>query len=153
MKLLNIKNFILVIFEVIIINALGFILINFNFNILTNCIIYTAILVEILLAIRVSYKTYNINSNNITIIVFVLIFIIFFTGELIATKFQIPDTCLSSYFFTLGFLIIDSCHQIYKRNLNINKIWPLIVRFVGIVMFILCIMFGYANFFGLLHHV
>lgn len=148
----NIKGIIFLIAETVFLTVAGLVLSLFQLSNWINLIIYILILAEVVFSIGFSYKNYDIKSNNVNVTAFVLAFILFCSCEVAVSVIQIPTACVTSYFFSLAYLIAEGCFQVFKRNKSDRKSWPAVVRVIGAIMFILCITMGFANLFGLVTH-
>lgn len=147
MKKARVINVIVLISEILLIYAVGFILYYLNFARWINFFIYVILLVEILWVLKKSYDNYDPYNDSIktlplSISNFFWLIFIFLDAVL-----DIPYTIMASHSFCLSYLFAYGCCISYKKNKK-KYIKYIAIIWCGIVIFsgMLCLLGVITNF-------
>lgn len=147
----NLKNILILLTVVIFLNISGIILHYLNFTSWVNLIIYIVFIAGLLLSTKKIYDNYDCTSSNIIILSAILCFAFYIACEVALLYTKIPTTCVTSYLFTVGYLISNTCLLFSKLREENNKS-SVQLKFLAVFAFAISLIVGICNLFGLVSH-
>ena len=147
----NLKNILILITVVIVLNISGIVLYYLNFICWLNLFVYIVFIAGLLLSTKKIYDNYDYTSSNIIILSAILFFAFYIACEVTLLYTKIPTTCVTSYLFTEGYLISNAC-LLFSKLREENRKSGVQLRFLAIFAFAVSLIVGICNLFGLVSH-